>query len=93
MSVETEHWTTAREMIQKGNAAIFGFDAPLAEWRLHWLAFRTNHTTESALKAQDGIYKLANSLERDSSLRESFLAAEPVATILRGRGLSRVANV
>jgi hypothetical protein len=74
ISVETEHWTTAQEMIRKGSAAISGFDAPLAEWRLHWLAFRTSHATESALKAQDGIYRLANSLERDSSLREKLLS-------------------
>src|SRR5262249_11235637 len=72
----------ARRHIADGLSCVDGYEAPLAAWRLHALAGAAFGDTAQIARARSVIRQLADSLDSDDPLRESFLGSEAVGAIL-----------
>jgi DNA-binding winged helix-turn-helix (wHTH) protein/tetratricopeptide (TPR) repeat protein len=82
----------ARDCIAKALATVQGFEVPLAIWRVHATAARIDEESGDLEAARSHremsrvtILRLANSLPEQEPLRESFLSAPAVASILAGQ--------
>src|SRR4030088_233139 len=85
--------TRAQDCIAKGLSAMAGFEVPLAAWRVHATAaelYRRMKSRELAERqlalSRQTIMKLANSLPAEEPLRQTFLSAPAIRTILGDRG-------
>jgi hypothetical protein len=72
----------AQRHIADGLSCIEGYEAPLAAWRLHALAGAHFRDVAHIGHARKVIRRLADSLDSDDPLRESFLRSNGVAAIL-----------
>ena len=84
-----EDWKRAEECIAKGESTIEGYEVPLAAWRVHGTAaelFARAENTDLADHHRElsraMIMKLANSLDPEDPLRETFLSAPPVRRVI-----------
>jgi hypothetical protein len=81
--------TRAQDSIAKGLATMEGFEVPLANWRVHAVAAELHERTRDGELAEyhrelsrQTIRKLANSLNAEESLRETFLSNPLVRRVL-----------
>jgi hypothetical protein len=79
----------ARDCIARGVSTVQGFEVPLAAWQVHATAAHIEEESgnlESARSHLDlsraTIMQLANSMEQQEPLRESFLSSPAVARVL-----------
>lgn len=79
----------AREAIGRALAAIEGYDAPVAAWQVHATAGELASASGGGPAAsrhwaasRDIVLRLAASLEHHEELRQTFLSAPPVASVL-----------
>jgi hypothetical protein len=79
----------AGDRIEQALSALKGFEAPLAEWRVHATAARYSASAGNTIRAQEHletsratIHKLADSLAEEPALRQIFLSAPQVREIL-----------
>jgi hypothetical protein len=95
VSVAEHNWQRAEECIAKALSAQQGYDAPLAGWRVHATAASLfARRGDAALSQQHRelsqalIRKLADSLPPEEPLRDKFLAAREVRSIMASSGKS-----
>jgi hypothetical protein len=93
VALDSGDLTRARDCIANALASVRGLEVPLAAWRVHATAAdieEQSGNTEAARAQRDisrvTVLRLADSLPEQEPLRESFVSAEAVARILKGRG-------
>ena len=86
-------WDQAQSTISNALAVLESAKAPLAEWRacataaqLHERLGRTDQASQSWQRSADALNRLANSLDKESQLRQSLLSHPTVQAIQR-RGI------
>jgi tetratricopeptide (TPR) repeat protein len=80
-----------RQALHDGELAIAGREAPLAEWRLETIVCEICGGQQHKRRAVEVIHRLADSLDKNDPLRESFLSAPSVEEVLH-TGVSRKAS-
>lgn len=91
VALAKEQWTNVKSCLAQAIAVLHRFDVPVAAWRVHataWQLYRSQQRHSEAEmhreRAEENIFRIADSFPADEPLRASFLSAAPIAHILSG---------
>lgn len=89
IAILKEDWSRAEDCIHKSLELLRRFEVPVAAWQVHataWRLYRSRQEYGEAEshreRAQEYVFKIADSFPKGEPLRKSFLSAAPVARIL-----------
>jgi tetratricopeptide (TPR) repeat protein len=89
IAIFKEDWSRAEDCIHKSLELLRRFEVPVAAWQVHataWRLYRSRQEYAEAEshreRAQEYVFKIADSFPKGEPLRKSFLSAAPVARIL-----------
>jgi hypothetical protein len=89
VAIVENDWTDASECVRQGLAILERFDVPVVAWQIHALAHQlSRHHGNDNLAEKHGacalsfIFRIADSFPPDEPLRQIFVNALPVATVL-----------
>jgi len=89
VAIAKENWGRADGCIHQALEIVHRFEVPVAGWQVHATAWRLHQTKQQYAQADSHrehslayITKIADSFPKEEPLRESFLSAPPIATIL-----------
>jgi len=89
VAMTLKEWPAAEDALAKAIAIVDNFEAPLAAWQVHSAAWelytrvnREDKSEQHRKRSESILFAIADSLNSDKSLRETFLKAPPIRRIL-----------